>query len=106
DGHPFAERCGGIRSQDEVPPGAADRSEAGGNRGKYVPERADPRPPELVRVAVDHPVRPELRCRQARHPGHPFGLPVRRAQLTDELEMPLALVPLENLRRRVAIAVI
>jgi hypothetical protein len=64
-------------------------------------ERPSSRPPELVGVGVDHPVGAVLRRRQSRHAGHPLVLAQIVPRLADEMEVALARVSLENVRRPV-----
>ena len=106
DRHPLVEGTPVVRPGNEVPPEAAERPEPRRHGGEDVAERAVARPPELVRVAVDHPVRAVLGCRQARHAGHPVRLPELLGLLADQGQPAVAREPLEDLGRPVARAVV
>ena len=71
DGHPLREERAVVGTRQEVAPAAPDDAEPGRHGGEDVLERAATRPPELVRVGVDHPVRAVLGRREPRHPASP-----------------------------------
>ena len=106
-GHPLGEEAVVVRPRNEVPPRAAHDAVARRERpSKSVAEVASARPPELVGVRVQDPVRAELGRREARHPRHPLALAQVVARLADEMQMPVARVALEDLRRPVLGAVV
>src|SRR5439155_3655314 len=74
DDHPIIEGIGCIRPKNEVSRQAPDRTEAPGDGREDVLEPSFARHPKLVRVAVDHPVRIELRRREPCHPSYPLAL--------------------------------
>ena len=95
-----------VRSRGERPEERPDRPVARRNRVEHVCERRATRPPELVGVGVDHPVRAELGCRQPGHARDPLVLPQIVAVLADEVDVPFTCVALENVRRPVLRAVV
>ncbi len=58
----------------KLPPERTDDPVTARDRVKELVKAAVARPPELVRVAVDHPVGAMLGGGEARHAGHPVGL--------------------------------
>ena len=84
DDHPLGEERAVVGPRQEVSPAAADDAEPVGDRRQHVLQRAPARPPELVRVRVDHPVRAVLGGGQARHPRDPLVLPHVVARLPHE----------------------
>ena len=77
-----------------------------GNGREQLAEVASPRPPELVGVGVEDPVRAELGRREARHARHPLALAKVVARLADQMQVSLARVALEDLGRSVLGAVV
>ncbi len=106
DGHALVERCLPVRPRDEDAQERGDRPVAGRHRVEHVAERGAARPPELVRVGVDHPVGAEVRRRQSRHAGDPLVLAKILPRLADQVDVSLACVPLEDLRRPVDRAIV
>ena len=100
--HALREERAVVRARQEVAPAAADDAEAVGHRREHVLQRAAARPPELVRIRVDHPVGAVVGRREPRHPGDPRVLAHVVGRLADEPQDAGALVPLEDLRRPVA----
>ena len=101
-GHALREERAVVRARQEVAPAAADDAEPVGHRREHVLQRAAARPPELVRIRVDHPVGAVLGRREPRHPRDPRVLAHVVGRLADEPQDAGALVPLEDLRRPVA----
>jgi hypothetical protein len=103
--HPFRERPRGLRSRDEVPPHPPDTAEPRRDRAEHLLQRPAARPPELVGVAVDDPVRTEARRRQSRHPSDHVDLR-KRIRKIDAMHVSGAGVSLEDLGRAVRRAVV
>ena len=96
-------RRGAVRSCARLP----GRRRSGRERPRSSARKSpSARPPELVGVRVDDPVRTELRRREARHPRHPLRLAQILARLADQMQVTVLLVPLEDLRRAVLRAVV
>src|SRR6266511_6342209 len=74
DGHPFGEEVIAVRARREVTPHAAHAPVARRHRREDLLEGTATRPPELVRIAVDDPVRPELGRGAACHSRDPLRL--------------------------------
>ena len=106
DDHPLCEERPVVGPGEEVAPGAAHDAEPVWYSGEDVLQRPLARPPELVRVGVDHPVRVVFGGRESRHPGHPLGLTHLVARLAQQPQAPCALVALEDLRRPVGRCVV
>ena len=100
-GHPLGERRLAPWARYEVAEQGADDAVAGRNRREDVLQRVSARPPELVGVAVDDPVRAELRRRQSPHASDPVGLPQVLTVLADQMEVAPLGVRLEDLGRAV-----
>ena len=64
------------RPGQEVVAGGFDLAVPLGDRGEHVGEAADGRPPELVRIVVDHPVGTVLDRGEPGHPRHAPALMV------------------------------
>ena len=101
DRHALGEELPVLGSGQEVPPASPHDAETLRDRLEDLRQRAATRPPELVRVRVDHPVGAELGRSEPRHTRDPLALAHVVALLVDEMEATGALVPLENLRRPV-----
>ena len=99
-GHPLGETLL-ARSRAEDAKERPDRPVARRHRREHLGQRRPARPPELVRVGVDHPVRPELGRREPRHPRHPLVLTQVLARLANQVHLPGAGVLLEHLGRAV-----
>ena len=84
DGHPLREGVVAVGARQEVTPAAADDAEPVGNEHEHVLQRASARPPELVGVGVDHPVRAVVGRGQARHVRNPLLLAHVVASLVEE----------------------
>ena len=78
-----------------------DRPVARRHGREHLGQRRAARPPELVRVRVDHPVGAVLGRRETRHARHPLVLAKVLAGLADEVDVPRARVSLEHLGRAV-----
>ena len=87
-----------ARPRAEDPQERADRPVARRHGRQHRGERGPTRPPELVRVRVDHPVRAVLRGREPRHPRHPFVLAQVLTGLADQAHLARPRVLLEHLR--------
>src|SRR5215210_8868085 len=74
--HAIGERTGPIRAGNELRPRRGEGLVALGNIVKGVPEGPRDRPPELVRVVVDHPIGVELGGGEPGHMSDPVGLPL------------------------------
>ena len=106
DGETLGEWRVRVGSRGERPEERPDGPVARRNRVEHVRERRATRPPELVGVGVDHPVRTEVGCRQPGHARDPLVLPQIVAVLADEVDVPLTCVALEHVRRPVLRAVV
>ena len=95
-----------VRGRPERAQERADGPVALGNRVQHVAKRRPSRPPELVGVGVDHPVRSEVGRSQACHARHPFVLAQILAGLSEQMHVTFARVALEHLRRPVLRAVV
>ena len=106
DDHPLREERAVAGSREEVAPGPAHDAEPSGHRRENVLQRPLARPPELVRVRVDHPVGAVVGRREPRHARHPRVLPHLVARLAEKPQAARTLVALEDLGRPVARAVV
>ena len=105
DGHPLGEERVPTRARDEVAPRRAHDAVVRRDAGEHAQARPA-RPPELVRIRVQHPVGAVLGRRQPGHARHPLALAEVVPGLADQVEAALALVPFEHLRRPVLGAVV
>ncbi len=101
NGHPLREERLPVGARHEVAPGAADDAEVGGDGREHVSQAPASRPPELVRVGVQDPVRSVLDRSELRHASDPLALAQVVPRLANELQDALRRVPLEDLRRAV-----
>jgi len=69
---PVRERAGAVRAADELAAGGDQNPVALVHRGEDLVERALDRPPELVGVGMDDPVRSEVSGGHAGHVRHPL----------------------------------
>ena len=104
-GHPVGERLlAGSRAEHAEE--RAHRPVPRRHRREHLGERRPARPPELVRVGVDHPVGPVIGGREARHARDPLVLAQVLAGLADQVDVARPRVLLEHLRRPVLRAVV
>ena len=73
-------------TRNEGPQERADGPVALGNRREHLLQRAAARPPELVRIGVDHPVGAELGRRETRHASDPLAVAQFLARLLGSRE--------------------
>src|SRR5205823_868809 len=104
-GHTLRKVLVTLRSRCEMSPHAPHAAIAFGYCLKDFFEIATPRPPELVRVGIDHPVCTELGRGTAGHRRHPLRL-IQVALVAADLNVSLTCVAFENLRRPVVGAVV
>ena len=100
--HALLEGTAVVGDGDEMAYEGLDEPVSTGDRAQHLRERTAARPPELVDVAVDHPVRTVLGRCKPRHARHPFALPERPVGLTDDPDAPVSLVTGEHVLGAVA----
>ena len=81
-----AKSCAVVGARDERAPERLARRRRSRDRREHVLQRAAARPPELVGVTVDDPVRAELGGREPRHARHPLALAQPLGRLADQME--------------------
>ena len=86
--HALGEEAVVVGTRHEVAPGAAHDAEPLRHRGEELAEVSPARPPELVRVRVEDPVRAELGRGHAGHARDPLRLAEVLAGLADEMQLP------------------
>ena len=104
--HAFLERPAVVGNGDEVTDERLHHPVAARDRVEHLRKGAAARPPELVGVAVHHPVGAVLGRRQPGHSRDPLALPELPGRLAQQTDAALALVPLEDLVRAVGRAVV
>ena len=93
DVHTFREKRRLVAgTREEVAHDRADGAEPLRDFREHRLQRRTVRAPELVGVAVDHPVRAELRRGKSCHSRHPFDLAHVVPRLADQVEMACAFV--------------
>ena len=104
--HAFLERPAVVGNGDEVTDERLHHPVAARDRVEHLRKGPAARPPELVGVTVHHPVGAVLGRRQLGHSRDPLPLPELPGGLAQQTDTALALVPLEDLARPVARAVV
>jgi hypothetical protein len=103
--HPFREELAAAGSWCEVTPHPANGSESRRHCVEDVLQRTPARPPEFIRIAVDHPVGSELSGSPPGKPCHPLPL-LGLAPVTRQVDVSLPCIPLEDVGRAVVRAVV
>ncbi len=101
NGHPLEDGLAGIGTRDEDAQERRHGSVARWDCVEHVAQGRPAGPPELVGVGVDHPVGAEVGRGQTRHARDPLVLAKILTRLADQVEMAIARVLLEDVRRAV-----
>ena len=104
--HALLERAAVVGDGDEMAHERLDEPVSAWDRAQHVGERAAARPPELVDIAVDHPVRAVLARGETRHARYPLSLPERPIGLADHPHPTVSLVSGQHVLGAVARRVI
>ena len=99
--HPVGEERSVVGPRHERTPEGLHDPVRVGHGGKDLLQRAAARPPELVGVGVDHPIRAELGRREPRHPRDPLALAEPLCRLADEVDRDVPNVGLQDLGRAI-----